>query len=275
MTQFRTLTLFDCPHLHMDHICYDSVEDFSYHHHDICELLFLLKGDAFYSNEGRVYTLKKNSLVFTRPFVNHVVTFRQHEEYERYYLLFDEKKLSSGIQERIPAGLEVVDCEGNRLICDLFKKTDYYCSHFNGDTLANILFHLTEEVLYNLCILAGDGEQNDMYTVNPLINEAVKYINENISSPLNIEALCNRLYISKSHMHNLFIKHLQMSPKKYIISKRLIMAQRELRLGANPSEIYQRCGFSDYSTFYREYKQYFGYPPSAEASKEMSREINS
>ena len=64
MTQFRTLTLFDCPHLHMDHICYDSVEDFSYHHHDICELLFLLKGDAFYSNEGRVYTLKKNSLVF-------------------------------------------------------------------------------------------------------------------------------------------------------------------------------------------------------------------
>lgn len=275
MTRMRTLTSFDCPSLHMDHICYENVGDFSYHHHDVCELLFLLKGDACYSNEGRVYTLKKNSLVFTRPFVNHVVTHRSREEYERYYILFDEKKLPATMHLKIPPEIEVVDCESNRLIGDLFKKMDFYSSHFKGEYLENILLHLTEEVLYNLCILSDDYEQGCMYTVNPLIKEAVKYINDNLTSPLSIEALCDHLYVSKSHVHNLFMKHLKISPKKYIISKRLISAQRQLRLGANPSEIYQQCGFSDYSTFYREYKQYFGYPPSSEASREMSREINS
>jgi AraC-like DNA-binding protein len=78
----------------------------------------------------------------------------------------------------------------------------------------------------------------------------------------NIDEICGELFITKSHLHHLFIKHLNITPKKYITSRRLAVAQREISLGAKPTEVSVRCGFTDYSTFYRAYKKLFGHPPS-------------
>ena len=41
-------------------------------------------------------------------------------------------------------------------------------------------------------------------------------------------------------------------------------------LGAKPTEIYTKCGFSDYSAFYRAYKNQFGYPPSENVTPERA-----
>jgi AraC-like DNA-binding protein len=83
-----------------------------------------------------------------------------------------------------------------------------------------------------------------------------------------IDEICNELFITKSHLHHLFMKHLNITPKKYITSKRLAMAQREISFGAKPTDVYVKCGFSDYSTFYRAYKNQFGRPPSEKGDNE-------
>ncbi|MBE7034478.1 MAG: helix-turn-helix domain-containing protein, partial [Ruminococcaceae bacterium] len=67
----------------------------------------------------------------------------------------------------------------------------------------------------------------------------------------------------------LFSEHLEITPKKYINTKRLILAQKKIRQGEKPTQIYPKCGFSEYSTFWREYKNYFGYSPSEEADREI------
>jgi AraC-like DNA-binding protein len=46
------------------------------------------------------------------------------------------------------------------------------------------------------------------------------------------------------------------------------MAQREISFGAKPTDVYVKCGFSDYSTFYRAYKNQFGKPPSEKGDTE-------
>jgi AraC-like DNA-binding protein len=33
-------------------------------------------------------------------------------------------------------------------------------------------------------------------------------------------------------------------------------------MGAKPSEIYLKAGFEDYTSFYRSFKKFFGFPPS-------------
>ena len=71
------------------------------------------------------------------------------------------------------------------------------------------------------------------------------------------------------------MKHLKVSPKQYILSKQLSLAQRELRAGAAPTEIYMNCGFADYSTFFKAYKRTFGHAPSDEVYAEAIREIES
>ena len=64
-----------------------------------------------------------------------------------------------------------------------------------------------------------------------------------------------------------------MTPAKYILSKRMLKAQKMIHRGEKPTAVYIKCGFDDYATFFRNYKKYFGYPPSAAAEIEITREI--
>lgn len=253
----------------------DSNKDFFMHSHDICEILFLKKGDLTYNVEGRSYHLSQNCLVLTRPFERHNLTFNSPSEYKRYVLLFDEKKLTSGIYEKIPSNIDVVNFDGNALVCGLFQKIDYYLENLDPQELENILLHIIQEVLYNIRLAARIHYPGNMYKVTPLIQEAIRYIDTNILTPLSINAVCEELHITKGYLHQLFVKHLQITPGQYIISKKLAIAQRELRMGAKATDVYLTCGFTDYSTFYRHYKQLFGHAPSEEINSSIVREIYS
>ena len=52
---------------------------------------------------------------------------------------------------------------------------DYYCENFEGKLLETALLHLAEEVLLNVLITSQTLEENNIYTVNSLINQALKY----------------------------------------------------------------------------------------------------
>ena len=71
-------------------------------------------------------------------------------------------------------------------------------------------------------------------------------------------------YISKSYLHYIFENQLNITPKKYILSKKLLHAQQDIRNGDNPTQVYSNYGFLNYSSFYRAYIKRFGYSPSNE-----------
>lgn len=248
-------------------------KDFVMHSHDTCELLFLKKGDLTYNVEGRSYRITKNTLILTRPIERHTLTFNTTEDYERYVFLFNEKKLAPNIYEKLPQNLDIIHFDGNALVCGLFQKLEYYLSHLEPHELESLLEHTLLEILYNIRLAAMAMAPEHMYSVNPLINDAIKYIDTNILTPITIEEICEAIHITKSYLHQLFIKYLQITPGKYILAKKLSIAQRELRAGAKATDVYLICGFTDYSTFYRDYKKYFGHPPSSETTSGFEREI--
>ena len=141
---------------------------------------------------------------------------------------------------------------------------DYYCKEFEGEDLQKLLYNLTEELLHNIFIASKAGADNSIYIENPIVKNAVKYIDENINTNIYVQDVCDALFITKSYLHQLFMKYLKISPKKYITSKKLALAQRRLRSGAKPSEVAVMLGFSEYSTFFRDYKNHFGHSPSEE-----------
>lgn len=258
-----------------DHVYMQSPYDFQFHIHDIFELIYLKKGDVSYMVEGKLYKPVKNCLLLTRPLENHVITFNSPIPYERYNILFDEKKLSSNILTELSPKIVMLNFESNTLVSDIFKKMDYYCENFEGENLKNILMHLTEEVLYN-CVLASQSiDQSTVYTTHPVIQAFLEYIDQNINTPLNVDTICNKLFISKSHLHHLFMRHLKLTPQKYILSKKMTTAQRELRLGRKATDVCTDCGFTEYSTFFRAYKKYFGHSPSDEINTDIIRKIQS
>lgn len=272
---FNQISEYQADDFVMSHIYMKKSSDYPLHSHDVCEMIFLKRGDISYIVEGKDYRLGKNCLFISRPTEMHAIKFHDNREYERYNILFDERKLPTDIYNRIPPGISFINFEGNTLISDLFKKMDYYCENFEGNILENLLLHLTEEVLCNVLLASKELKQDSVYTVNPMINKALEHIEANLTASLSIDSICNELYITKSHLHHLFVKHLGTSPKKYIVSKKMLLAQRELHTGAKPTDVCLNCGFSDYSTFFRDYKKYFGHAPSEETSVKVIRTIQS
>lgn len=271
-----TFSIYYSEALSMNHKLHQPAPAFLMHTHDIEEILLIRKGNAFYHEEGKIYPLRKNSLVISRAGRNHGFTFEGDCEYERYDTLFDVRKMTSDIYEQIPADISVVHFDDNAIVVDLFKKMDYYYKHFSGITLENLVLHLIEEILYNVVIYLNQPQSDHTtYSINPIIDKAVTYIEENLTEPLTVDSLCKELFITKAYLHQLFLKHLQTSPKKYITSRKLLLAQKELRADKKATEVYLTCGFSDYSTFYRDYKKFFGHAPSVENEAKVVHRIQS
>lgn len=245
------------------------------HTHDVCELLFLKKGNPNYFVEGRNYRLSKNCLVFSRAGDRHGIYFDEAGPYERYNILYDEKKIPFDLYSKIPANVDIINFDGNAIVCDLFKKTDYYYENFEGEMLGKLLSAIVEEIFFNICIAVkkNPSAHNISASANPIVSAALSYIEENLTSNLSIDTICEKLYITKSHLHHLFIRHLQISPKKYILSKRLNFARKAIRSGQKPIEACMQSGFFDYSTFYRDYKKFFGHCPSEEMDFEPDMDV--
>lgn len=236
------------------------------HTHEVCELLFLKKGNPGYFVEGKNYKLGKNCLVISRAGDRHKIYFDEPSPYSRYNILFDEKNIPFDLFTKIPSKLDIINFDGNTIVSDLFKRADYYFDHFEGEKLGKLLVGITEELFYNISIAIDENAVADCESAssNPVIAAALAFIDENLTSNLSIDTICEQLYITKSHLHHLFTNHLQISPKKYILSKRLNLAKRSIRAGLKPIEACMQSGFSDYSTFYRDYKKIFGHSPSRE-----------
>lgn len=244
---------------HSKRICrYES--EYVYHSHELFELIFFLEGDMTYAVDGKEYKLNKNDIVFTRPFDIHCLKSDSENLYERYNILFDKSIMPFDLYEKIHPDVDVISMEGNRNVQNLFDKIDYYSSVLPMDELRPMLSNLISEICINIIHEAKPPSER-IYT-NAIVSQAINYIDEHLTTLSGIEEICNELYITKSHLHHLFIKHLKISPKKYVITKRLALAQRELCTGAKPTEVYTKCGFSDYSAFYRAYKSRFGCTPS-------------
>ena len=240
-------------------------KSFASHSHEAFEVIFFKKGHASYSIDGKEYTLKRHDLIFTRPFDIHAINVETDEEYERYNIIFDENAISSSLLNKIPDSINVISFDSNRNVIELFDKTEYYLSATDNEDAVQIMTGMVNELLLNIIIEAKNERVSINELTNPILYKAIEYIERNLLTLKGIDEIANELYNTKSHLHHLFLKHMNTSPKKYITTKRIALAQREILSGSKPTEVYLRCGFSDYSSFYRAYCRYFGRNPSDKA----------
>ena len=247
-----------------------SAEEFPPHFHEAWELLFFLRGEVVYRVNGKEYALRRGDLVLSRPTVLHRIEPTGKERYERINIILDDGIIPRSILERLPEVDVFSFGEGGRVF-DIFEKLTDYARLFEGEELLLLSKSLITEVMCNLVI--ADGYECGQTVSNPIIAAALVYIDAHLTEISGVDELCEHLYITKSHLHHLFTRHLQVTPAKYIMAKRLMMAQKRIKKGAKPTQVFSECGFTDYATFFRNYKEHFGYPPSLEGKITRSHEI--
>lgn len=260
---------------HSPNIYAKDVSRFPQHSHDIVELILFKSGDAVYDVEGRSYPLHTNTLIITRPATIHQIRLSGDTTYERYDLLFNFKKHmpeQAALLEKMP---DVLQLEEDHPIVQIFHRMDTYYKQLPAEEYRAVLNLMIREIFYNLTIIARMEEKKDPLPDNQLIRRVVAYIQTHITTMQGIDEICQELFVSKSHLHHLFVEQMGISPKKYILAKRMMLAKMLLRSGENPTDIFQQCGFQNYTTFFRCYKNYFGYSPSEELEKGRQRDLYS
>lgn len=119
-------------------------------------------------------------------------------------------------------------------------------------------YQLTSELLGALRFCREGSDENRA------IAHACKYINENLSSDLTVEAVAYEVSLSRPYLTALFSKEIGMPPSEYVVQKRIERATELLYTTDRPiSEIASLCGYPDTSSFIRLFKKRKGITPLA------------
>ena len=238
--------------------------DFTPHLHECWELLFFLRGNMTHRIEGKSYSLRRGDLVLTRPSVFHQILPDDDSAYERYNAIIDDALIPDSIRHSIPRDVEVFSFGDNWRVFELFEKLDTYVEKGGDDATKLIVKNTMIEILF---LLTLEGEYTVGHTSkNPLVDKALTYMDEHLTTLGGVEEIADAIYITKSHLHHLFISHLGVTPKQYVTSKRLLLARKLIRQGMGSTAAAREVGYNDYTTFYKNYKKHLGYSPSEELS---------
>ena len=107
-------------------------------------------------------------------------------------------------------------------------------------------------------------------TRHTAVLNAIRFINENLYSPIAIDEIAKACMISPSSLAHLFKKELGISPYKFIVKKRLISAYQRIQEGEPATLAAIECGFNEYSGFYKQYKKMFGVSPNGQSSVKIN-----
>ena len=235
-------------------------DSFYMHTHNLFELLYFISGDATYIIEDRKYKLRKGDLIFVRPTKYHFIQIDSSLRYERYDILFSPDTCNFSLPF-LPSDTEVINLLSDPVADGIFKRMDYYAQHLGGKELAEVMKLLIRELFYCVSIDVKKTEGAEFSVVNPLLSKALGLINENLFSIRDMSEVAAALFVSESYLFRLFKSELKQSPKKYIVNKRLLAAQSMIVGGESPTSVYEKCGFGDYTAFFRAFRKEYGLSP--------------
>lgn len=96
------------------------------------------------------------------------------------------------------------------------------------------------------------------------ITKGKEFIDAQFTNSINILSVANESNISEYHFYRLFKVFFGMSPKQYIVEKRMMYALSKLKKGnLTVTQIAIDSGFSDIHAFSKSFKNYFGVSPSS------------
>ena len=252
----------------------DYPKEVTLHHHDFYEVYFFLSGNVQYNIENRSYLLTPGDVLLISPMELHQPMFGEsHRVYERIVLWIDRnflesfnlpgQNLAACFDTTAPRHTNLLRPEGvarqflTFMLEQLIQETETPDPYQEIASLA----YLTQVVVTLNRLALTTQTQDSPGIPDSAVYSVLGYINEHYSEDLTLDHLANRFFVSKYHLSREFQRLVGTSVHRYIVQKRLVMAKQMLSEGKPSSEVYQQCGFGDYSNFYRSFKAEYQISP--------------
>ena len=259
---------------------YKNTYTFNGESHDFWETAYVISGSICVSANENVYNLEEGDIIFYEPLVMHkyyttspntkllifsydlegnIAEFFRHKV---FHLNKQQKGIISSLLGYVNTQTDGADA--SNYIPEHYVKEDwlYYVKPINTDPVYG---HGLVLYIYQLMIsLANDGKTAlpSRSHENVLFGSAVKYMTDNLSEPISVEAVAKHLNVSISSLKRIFDKCAGMGVHKYYLTLKVNMATELLENGLSVNEVATKLGFSSPSYFTIAYTREAKVPPS-------------
>lgn len=268
-------------HYHVHKISRSDVSE-ELHYHDYYQICYVSRGEIIHRQEHDVVTLVRgHAFVIPPGFVHSVNFIGPNAEVFSLSLApqMFHSELTSSTAYRFLTSLSLTAPEEGRLGIRLRLKLNE-SQRASAEVLFDCLVRESGEpwpeslsattyiivAIIKLMAQAYHARENDApdvrYHHNECMEACVKYIDQNFMYPIRMDDLLRRFGISRSSFAMLFPRYTGMTMRRYINKKRIEHSLGLTRMTDLPfSEISSMVGYSDFSTFYRNFVKYVGVPP--------------
>jgi len=237
---------------------------FNRHFHTGYELLLVIKGDVRYNIDGRQYILNPYDLLFIPASTCHFVIPVSNAPYENYVLNFNRDYINSEPLQELFSQPRVLNIYTDRTLHRMFGLYDlYYHSYSAAD------FEIAADLLLREILLYASYKLRDMDSsvptaqTSPLVWMITSYIAEHLQETLDSDVIASELNFSKSYIQNVFSSTMEIGLQQYINQKKVYAAHYDIQSGMALSDAAAKYGYHTYSSFYRQYRKFFGHSPKA------------
>ena len=244
------------------------------HTHNYYEFYFFVDGNITMNIKGNDYQLKQGDVVLIPPHISHYITNNDTNIPYRRFVLWVDSKYYKNVMDRFSEFKYIVTNvkDNNQYIyandvitfnlfqTKLFNIIEESSSHNFGKEQKIII--LLYDLLLDLNRMAYDlTHPTKQHTNLNLHDNIISYIETNIEDELTLDDIADNFYVSKYHIAHIFKQKYGISVHKFITKRRLEMCKNAIMSGLNITDIFNKYGFKDYSSFYRAFKKEFGLSP--------------
>ena len=224
------------------------------HCHAQYEMIAVVEGDITVMLEGQKYRLQKNQIIIIPPLFYHSVTINEQGNYHRVTAQFGLDAIPSVLQDNFKnqGKTALIDLSLIEKISEILKNND--CKFY-----APLLQSLMIQIFYDTLKIQQASTKID---TDEFLQKAFKYIDLHLSEKILLDDLAKHMSRSKSSFCHLFESKMNISPKQYILQKKLALASKLIDEGVPNTIVAMQVGYQNYSNFYRIYLKQFGTSPT-------------
>jgi len=256
---------------------YSEIEPlFRLHSHDAMEILVILGGGCEFFCEGSTYSLTKGDIVVIPPYAVHQATVKDFDNYERIVSMVSNPLLEEFLSISPAMKESTVDLKTHHsflihlpaknvkeittIFQELSERKKAKEKEHHSFAVHYLLFQALQIILNTKSdeSIIHDESEKDQRLVS-----IIEYIETHLTDPdLNLNNISNHFHLSKYYFSHYFKNNMNVSFYRYVLLKRLATAVTMIRKNETSiEEIAAKCGFQDYSSFYRLFKKEYNVSP--------------
>lgn len=242
------------------------------HFHDFeIEIQFIKEGDGHYFVKNKKYKIEKGKVfIIHKKDLHYFIPSEKKSKIEKITIMMKKDIL----EENVKFFRDIFKCKNLHQI--YLKEKDFLISELLLEEIYSKIRKKEDIKKYKpifkinlskfFLILQNELERvktENKEEIDARIQQAIELLNKHFNKKISEDVVSNQIGLSKYYFSHLFKRNTGVSFKKYLIEKRLfevvkLIKTTNLKINAIPS----KCGFSNYSLFFREFKKKFNITPN-------------